>query len=93
MKQKQKQKWQIDDLVYFLGETSTNGDFPNMLMGTVEEIRRDSVRIKITYKDATNLLWVDSDKVFASAEDLRGAIRAHLAKQAYICDNPDEVSR
>ena len=90
---KQKQKWQIDDLVYFLEETGTNGEFPNMLRGTVEEIRRDCVRIKITYKDATNLLWVDSDKVFASAEDLRGAMRAHLAKQAFICDNPDQVDK
>ena len=90
---KQKQKWQIDDQVYFLDQTSNIGEMPEMYRGTIEELKRDSVRVKLVFKAHTNLVWVDNDKVFASADALSKALCAHLAKQAYICDHPDEVSR
>ena len=90
---KQKQKWQIDDLVYFLDQTSQIGEFPTMYRGSIEELKRNCVRIKLSFKAHTNLVWIDNDKVFASAEDLIGALKVHMAKQAYICDNPDQVDR
>lgn len=90
---KQKHKWQIDDLVYFLDQTSQIGEFPMMYRGIIEELKRDCVRVILSFKNHTNLVWVDNDKVFASTEDLMEALKVHMAKQAYICDNPDQVDR
>ena len=90
---KQKQKWQIDDLVYFLPETAEHGEFPDMWRGTVEEIKRTCVRVKVAFAENTVLLWINNDRLFASADALSKALCAHLAKQAYICDNPDKVYR
>lgn len=89
-KQKPKQKWQIDDLVYFLDDDiDGRGAFRNMLRGTVEEITRNAIRVKINAYSYENLLWVENDNAYASADELRAAVQAHLAKQAFLVDNPD----
>lgn len=88
-KQKTKQKWQIDDLVYFLDDdTEGRGAFRSMLRGTVEEITRDAVRVKIRAGNYENLLWVENDNAYASADELRAAVQAHLEKQAFLVYKP-----
>lgn len=85
--------WKIDDLVYFLPETRENGELPSIWRGTVEVISRHGLRVKVKFTDSEILLWITPEGCYKSAEDLRAAVIAHLAQQAYLCDNPDEVSR
>ena len=85
--------WKIDDLVYFLPVACETGELPTMWRGTVEEIKRNSLRVKVQLEDSDNLVWIKPEYCFKSAEDLRAAVRAHLTQQAYMCDHPDEVSR
>ena len=78
---KKTNEWHIDDTVYFLEETSHNGDFPNIMKGTIEEIKRDCVRVKIKGTGWENLVWVDSDRVFQFGGMLLNKLEKHLADE------------
>lgn len=90
---KQKQKWQIDDLVYFLPVACETGEIPHMLRGRVEEIRRTEVRIKVQFTESSNLIWIKNEYCYGSAKELIDAVNDDLETQAYICDNPDQVDK
>lgn len=85
--------WQIDDKVYFLDMANNIGEFPCIFNGIVEEIKRDSIRVKISFKNSTNLVWVRVENCFNTLEKLKEAFLQHLEKEIYIINNPDKVSR
>ena len=85
--------WQIDDKVYFLDNANNIGEFPCIFKGIVEEIKRDSIRVKISFKESTNLVWVRVENCFNSLEQLKKAFLQYLEREIYIINNPDKVSR
>lgn len=85
--------WQIDDQVYFLDRANNIGEFPCIFKGIVEEIKRDSIRVKISFNQSTNLVWVRVENCFNTLEKLKEAFLQHIEKEIYIINNPDKVSR
>lgn len=82
MKKKNKtNNWHIDDVVFFLEETDHNGEFPVVRKGTVEEIRRDCLRILLKGEGWENLVWVDADYVFTTGGNLMRALEKHIEDQ------------
>ena len=86
---KQKHNWHIDDTVFYLEETSHNGEFPRMMKGTVEEIKRDCIRVKISGTGWENLVWVDSDKAFKTGGILLDRLANQLSAEIEkLCEPP-----
>ena len=82
MKSKTKQPhiWQIDDDVYFIDETECPGQIPGITRGTVEEIKRDALRVR-TAPGEYSLLWVDRDACYSEADDLYEVLKTHMERQ------------
>ena len=77
---KQKHIWQIDDVVYFVDETSIFGLFPHIGKGTVHEIHRDVLRVKIGEHDY-DYISVQTDKCYNDLDQLFCDLQEHLIRE------------
>ena len=91
--QETKPYWDIDDTVYFLGETD-RGLFPHVYKGTVEEIRRDCLRIKVPSDlspEDTNFIWVDRGSCYKSMQVLASLLVNHLRDESVRVDRKEMI--
>ena len=84
---------QLDDKVCFFGETSESGAFPEVYRGTVEEIKRGYLRIKIDFQNSSNLVWVKMENCYRTTRELFEAFTKHFEKQVDVIFNPDIGNR
>lgn len=70
--------WEIDDIVYYLDETD-RGHFPTIQRGRVEEIHRNSLRLRPDGKvERDNFVFADSSCCFRDVKDLLTLLKYHL---------------
>lgn len=79
---KQKHIWEIDDVIYYLNETDKAGDVPEISKGYVEEIRRDSIRVKEIYSNGDyNLTWIPREAACTDINDLCDYVINNIEEQ------------